>query len=181
MDFDPRILVVTGDEAEGEALCRQLDSEGWTTITAPSPETAEVVLEDFPIEAAILVAGQADADVSAVAARLKGLASPRYLPVIALMGRAPTPEESTTVDLAMTAPAHPVQLRIRLEQLVRAALAEEELNLRIDTFRQQGQAIDGLRQLKHDILKRLILAAPMFLQILSQLLKLIQKFFSRPC
>ncbi|MDP3376777.1 MAG: diguanylate cyclase, partial [Brevundimonas sp.] len=53
-----------------------------------------------------------------------------------------TPEESTTVDLAMTAPAHPVQLRIRLEQLVRAALAEEELNLRIDTFRQQGQTID---------------------------------------
>ena len=142
MDFDPRILVVTGDETEGEALCRQLDSEGWTTITAPSPEAASIVLEDFPIEAAILVAGEADADISAVAARLKGLASPRYLPVIALMGRAPTPEESTTVDLAMTAPAHPVQLRIRLEQLVRAALAEEELNLRIDTFRQQGQAID---------------------------------------
>ncbi|MBU2166951.1 MAG: diguanylate cyclase [Alphaproteobacteria bacterium] len=142
MDFDPRILVVTGDEAEGEALCRQLDSEGWTTITAPSPEAAAIVLEDFPIEAAVLVAGDTDADVSAVAARLKGLASPRYLPVIALMGRAPTSEESTTVDLAMTAPAHPVQLRIRLEQLVRAALAEEELNLRIETFRQQGQAID---------------------------------------
>ncbi len=142
MDFDPRILVVTGDEAEGEALCLQLDSEGWTTISASSPEAAAIVLEDFPIEAAVLVAGAGDADVSAVAARLKGLASPRYLPVIALMGRAPTPEESTTVDLAMTAPAHPVQLRIRLEQLVRAALAEEELNLRIDTFRQQGQAID---------------------------------------
>jgi len=142
LDFDPRILVVTGDETEGEALCRQLDSEGWTTITAPSPEAAAIVLEDFPIEAAVLVAGDRDGDVSAVAARLKGLASPRYLPVIALMGRAPTPEESTTVDLAMTAPAHPVQLRIRLEQLVRAALAEEELNLRIDTFRQQGQAID---------------------------------------
>ncbi len=142
MDFDPRILVVTGDEAEGEALCQQLDSEGWTTISAPSPEAAAIVLEDFPIEAAVLVAGAGDADVSGVAARLKGLASPRYLPVIALMGRAPTPEESTTVDLAMTAPAHPVQLRIRLEQLVRAALAEEELNLRIDTFRQQGQAID---------------------------------------
>jgi len=142
LDFDPRILVVTGDEAEGDTLCRQLDSEGWTTITAPSPEAAAIVLEDFPIEAAVLMAGSADADVSAVAARLKGLASPRYLPVIALMGRAPTPEESTTVDLAMTAPAHPVQLRIRLEQLVRAALAEEELNLRIETFRQQGQAID---------------------------------------
>ncbi|MEH6698116.1 MAG: diguanylate cyclase [Brevundimonas sp.] len=142
MDFDPRILVVTGDEAEGEALCRQLDSEGWTTISATSHEAGAIVLEDFPIEAAILVAGEADADVAPVAARLKGLASPRYLPVIALMGRAPTPEESTTVDLAMTAPAHPVQLRIRLEQLVRAALAEEELNLRIDTFRQQGQAID---------------------------------------
>lgn len=142
MDFDPRILVVTGDEAEGEALCRQLDSEGWTTISTPSPEAAAIVLEDFPIEAAVLVAGKTDADVSAVAARLKGLASPRYLPVIALMGRAPTSEESTTVDLAMTAPAHPVQLRIRLEQLVRAALAEEELNLRIDTFRQQGQGID---------------------------------------
>lgn len=142
MDFDPRILVVTGDEAEGEALCRQLDSEGWTTISTPSPEAAAIVLEDFPIEAAVLVAGAGDADVSGVAARLKGLASPRYLPVIALMGRAPTSEESTTVDMAMTAPAHPVQLRIRLEQLVRAALAEEELNLRIDTFRQQGQAID---------------------------------------
>jgi len=142
LDFDPRILVVTGDEAEGEALCRQLDSEGWTTISTPSPEAAAIVLEDFPIEAAVLVAGAGDADVSGVAARLKGLASPRYLPVIALMGRAPTREESTTVDLAMTAPAHPVQLRIRLEQLVRAALAEEELNLRIDTFRQQGQAID---------------------------------------
>jgi len=142
LDFDPRILVVTGDEAEGETLCRQLDSEGWTTISAASPEAGAIVLEDFPIEAAILVAGEADADVAPVAARLKGLASPRYLPVIALMGRAPTPEESTTVDLAMTAPAHLVQLRIRLEQLVRAALAEEELNLRIDTFRQQGQAID---------------------------------------
>jgi two-component system cell cycle response regulator PopA len=142
LDFDPRILVVTGDEAEGETLCLQLDSEGWTTISASSPEAAAIVLEDFPIEAAVLVAGAGDADVSAVAARLKGLASPRYLPVIALIGRAPTPEESTTVDLAMTAPAHPVQLRLRLEQLVRAALAEEELNLRIDTFRQQGQAID---------------------------------------
>lgn len=142
MDFDPRILVVTGDGAEGESLCRQLDAEGWITITATSPEAAEIVLEDFPIEAAILVGGAADPDVAPVAARLKSLASPRYLPVIALMGRATTAEESSTVDLAMSAPAHPVQLRIRLEQLVRAALAEEELNLRIDTFRQQGQAID---------------------------------------
>lgn len=140
MDFDPRILVVAGDDSEADALCRLLDSEGWTTVTASTPEAAEIVLEDFPIEAAILLGG--DGDVAAVATRLKDLASPRYLAVIALMTRAASAAEVEAVDLAMTAPAHPVQLRIRLEQLVRAALAEEELNLRIETFRQNGQPID---------------------------------------
>lgn len=142
MDFDPRILVVAGDSAEGDSLCDLLDAENWATITADSAEAAEVVLSDFPIEAAILVVGADGSDIPALASRLKTLAAPRYLPVIALMGRAPTAVELDAVDLAMRTPAHPVQLRIRLEQLVRAALAEEELNLRIETFRQNGQEID---------------------------------------
>jgi len=126
---------VAGPLAEG------LDRLGWRTITARGVEAACVALADMPIEAAIVDCSQADRGHGEIANQLRAAVKPVRLPVIALApsgGRG----DFTAFDLVLPSSPHPSQAALRLEQAVRAAVAEEEFALRRDTFGERGVHLD---------------------------------------
>ena len=120
---EPQILIVATDDEVAEPLTRGLDALGWRTVTARSAQAGEAALKDFDIEAAIVDGATADT------APLKLAARPRALPVLRL-GQA----HGQDAELVMSGPPHPAQIALRLEQLIRAAVSEEEFELRRDTF-----------------------------------------------
>jgi two-component system cell cycle response regulator PopA len=132
---DPRVLVVAATDDLAGSLCQGLDALGWRTMTARSVEAALAAMTDLAFEAAIL---EAPIDPSAVA-RLKAAASPRSLPVV-VVGSTQS-SSAGDAELVMTGPAHPAQLALRLEQLVRAAVAEEEFAIRCQTFASRDCAL----------------------------------------
>ena len=131
---EPRVLVVaSGDDLAGD-LCRGLDGLGWYTLTARSVGAGEQALRDFRLDAVII--DVADGDASLTARRLSAIAHPRHLPILAIGDLAK--DQAKGIDLVMSAPLHPVQAALRLDQLVRASLAEEEFSGRAQTFASQG-------------------------------------------
>lgn len=139
MSSDPRILVVAESDELVGTLCQGLDALGWRTLTARTIDSACASLNDFIMEAAIIDA--AHPEFEGMAARLHEAAGARRLPVIAI---GPTAEDAdgAGVDLAMSAPPHPAQAALRIEQLVRGAVAEEEFGLRQATFAAHGVSLD---------------------------------------
>ncbi|HRO32964.1 MAG TPA: GGDEF domain-containing protein [Brevundimonas sp.] len=126
---DPRILVVAATDDRADALCQGLDALGWRTVTARSAASGAATLKDLPLEAALVeVEGLAPGVVTA----LRDAALPRRLPVIVV--GAPGAADAEAADLVMRAMPHPAQAALRLEQLSRAAIAQEEFNLRRQTF-----------------------------------------------
>ena len=76
-----------------------------------------------------------------MARRLKTAAEPRRLPVMAIGD--PDPElEAAGFDIVLTPPAYPIQAALRLEALLRMAVAEEEFELRLETFADHGRRLD---------------------------------------
>ena len=136
MSANVRVLIVARDEAVAAPLSRGLDGLGWRTVTARGVQAAQVALEDLPIEAALVVVDGVD-EAQAVAARLRAQRAPRRLPVVGVRTGASTLEEHG-FDLTLAAACHPSQVALRLEQLVRAASAEEEFTLRQRTFADHG-------------------------------------------
>ncbi len=132
MGFAPRILIVAETDDWVGPLCQGLDALGWPTITARSLDAALAALSDLVLEAAILDA--AHPDHPRMAQALSDAARPRRLPIIAVgsTARADVPG----VDMALSEPPHPAQAALRVEQLVRAAITEEEFGLRQATFAQ---------------------------------------------
>ena len=135
---DPRILVVAPDDDLIGPLCQGLDALGWRTVTARSLAGAVQVLVDWPLETVILDARLPDA-VEGVSA-LRRTVSPRRLPIMAI-GEEATDWPAGAADIAMSAPPHPAQAALRLENLVRAAIAEEEMVLREATFAARGEPL----------------------------------------
>ena len=138
MGFDPRILVVAPDDGLIGPLCQGLDALGWTTITARSLPAALASLADLPVEAAVIDARTPD--LEAAIAALQGAVRPRRLPVMAIgldVG-APIPAGA---DIAMSSPPHAVQAALRLEHLVRTAIAGEEMIQREATFAERGSPL----------------------------------------
>jgi len=132
---DPRVLVVAASDDRVDSLCVGLDSRGWSTITARSADGAVAALGDFRVEAVVIDA--AGFDLRALCGALRIADRPRRLPILALC--APGVDPATTgADFVMTTTPHPVQAANRLEQMVRAAVAEDEAELRRDTFRLRG-------------------------------------------
>ena len=140
MPHQARVLIVAKDDRLAGPLCDGLDRLGWTTITARGPNGALAAIEDLGIEAAAIDLSTLDseADAHALARRLRLAGAPRQLPLIAL-GRT---REPGGFDLAMAPPIHPAQAALRLEQLVRAAVAEEEVELRAETFAERGRSLE---------------------------------------
>lgn len=134
MEQQARVLLLAETDEIAEPLSRGLDALGWRTMTARSINAGVVAVADGQLEAAILDLDHVEA--AEAVERLKAAAAPRNLVVVALGRRART----APVDLAMAAPPHPAQMAIRLEQLVRAAVAEEEFELRSRTLEERGAA-----------------------------------------
>jgi two-component system cell cycle response regulator PopA len=132
---DPRVLVVAETDDLVGPLCRGLDALGWRTLTARSVPAAIAALGDFTLEAAILDAGHPG--FPGIAQQLRDAAGDRRLSIIAI-GKA---ADTAGVDLAMSEPPHPAQAALRIEHLMRAAIAEEEFRLRQATFALQGATL----------------------------------------
>ncbi|WP_370650349.1 diguanylate cyclase domain-containing protein [Brevundimonas sp.] len=135
---DPRILVVAPDDDLIGPLCQGLDALGWRTVTARSLGSAIQVLIDWPLETVILDARLPDA-VEGIGA-LRQTVTPRRLPVLAI-GPQAVSWEPGVADIVMSGPPHAAQAALRLENLVRSAIAEEEVSLREATFAARGQPL----------------------------------------
>lgn len=138
LSSDPRILVVAPDDDLIGPLCKGLDALGWRTVTARSLAAAVQVLIDWPLETVILD-GRTDGAEDGVAA-LRQTVAPRRLPVLAIGAEAAT-WAAETADIVMSRPPHAAQAALRLENLVRNAIAEEEVTLREATFAARGQPL----------------------------------------
>ncbi|MFC5374344.1 diguanylate cyclase domain-containing protein [Brevundimonas faecalis] len=133
MDSDPRVLIVAMDDALAGPLSEGLDRLGRLTVTARDLDAALHVLNDLAPDAAVV-------DVRSVppgfAERLRQVAAPRYLSIVGIGALSPVDRDG--VDLAMSTPPHPAQAALRLDQLMRAGIAEEEFALRQATFADHG-------------------------------------------
>jgi len=129
---DPRVLVVAETDDLVGPLCQGLDSLGWRTMTARSTAAALAGLSDFALEAAIIDARHPD--YPGLATTLRQAAGARRLSVIAIGAGADHPNEVPGVDIIAAGSPHPGQAALRIEQLVRAGIAEEEFGLRQATF-----------------------------------------------
>jgi len=136
-----RVLIVARDDALAGPLAEGLDRLGWRTVTARGPYAAIAALGDLAVEAAIIDLKSSGHEALTLARRLRAACAPRRLPVIAIGD--PDPElDAYGFDLTLAAPVHPAQLVLRLETLVRMAVAEEEFELRLETFAERGRRLD---------------------------------------
>ncbi|QTC92744.1 diguanylate cyclase domain-containing protein [Brevundimonas goettingensis] len=137
MGPDPRVLVVAETDDLVGPLCRGLDALGWRTLTARSAPAAVAALDDFTLEAAVLDASHPG--FPEIAQLLREAAGDRRLSIIAIGQNA----DASGVDLAMSEPPHPAQAALRIEHLMRAAIAEEEFRLRQATFALHGATLSA--------------------------------------
>ena len=136
-----RTLVLARDDRWAAPLCDGLDKLGWRTVTARAIGGALAALQDLGIEAAIVDLGDDPAEAFAAAARMKAAYAPRRLPILAL-GEPDGSGEAGPFDLVMRPPVHPAQIALRLESLARAAVTEEEFELRAQTLAERGRRLE---------------------------------------
>ncbi len=132
---------MAADDARAGPLAEGLDRLGWRTVTARSLSGAMSAVRDLEIEAAVLDAPGLGAEAGPLTAQLKTACWPRRLPVVALGFSAETTDPAL-FDLTLAAQPHPTQVALRLEQLVRTSVAEEEFELRAETFAVRGARLD---------------------------------------
>jgi two-component system cell cycle response regulator PopA len=134
-----RVLIVARDDELAGPLSEGLDRLGWRTVTARTAQAALACVADLQIEAAILDLASGDL-VLDLGKRLQAACAPRRLPVLAVGD--PDPALAPYgFDLTMAAPLHPSQAAMRLESLVRMAVAEEEFELRGETFAERKRKL----------------------------------------
>ncbi|MFN3514510.1 MAG: diguanylate cyclase domain-containing protein [Phenylobacterium sp.] len=136
-----RVLIVARDDSLAGPLAEGLDRLGWRTVTARGPYAALAALADLGVEAAIVDLASGGHEALTMARRLKAACAPRRLPVIAI-GEPTADLETYDFDLILAAPLHPSQAALRMETLVRTAVAEEEFELRVETFADRGRRLD---------------------------------------
>ena len=136
-----RVLIVARDDGLAAPLAEGLDRLGWRTITARGQYAAIAALSDLQIEGVIIDLKGMGEESLLLARKLKTACSPRRLPVIAI-GDADPVLETYGYDVTLAAPLHPAQAAMRLESLVRTAVAEEEFELRSETFAERGRTLD---------------------------------------
>jgi len=137
-----RVLIVARDDALAGPLAEGLDRLGWRTVTARGPYAAIAAAADLSIEAAIIDLGAGSEETLALAQRLKAACAPRRLPVIAI-GQPDPALDAYDFNVTLAPPVHPAQAVLRLESLVRMAVAEEECELRQQSFSERGRSLDA--------------------------------------
>lgn len=141
MAVSARVLIIARDDAVAGPLSEGLDRLGWRTVTARGPNAAAHALADLQIEAVIVDLASITDEPANLSKKLKQLVAPRQLPVVAV--GEPDASLKTAFDLILTAPLHPAQAVLRLESLVRMAVAEEEFELRAETFAERGRRLEA--------------------------------------
>jgi two-component system, cell cycle response regulator PopA len=135
----PRVLIVARDDTAAGPLAEGLDRLGWRTLTARSATGAAAALADIPFEAAIIdLSAAAEAETLVDTIRAAGL--PRRIPVLG-MGETRSFQGERPYDLTLAGPLHPAQTALRLESLLRTAISEEELEVRLETFSDRGHLL----------------------------------------
>jgi two-component system cell cycle response regulator PopA len=136
-----RVLIVAKDDTLVGPLAEGLDRLGWRTVTARGPYAALAALSDMEVEVAIIDATRGADEAAILARRLKAACAPRRLAVISI--GLPDPDNTSSVfDLTLSPPPHPAQAAARLDSLVRMTIAEEEFELRAETFADSGRRLD---------------------------------------
>lgn len=141
MTLTARVLVLAKDDALAGPLADGLDRLGWRTVTARSASAALGVLRDLQVEAAIVDATAGDMDAFDVAVRMRAVYAPRCLPILAL-GAPGLVMDSGPFALVIAPPVHAAQVAVRLDGMVRLAVAEEEFALRARTFADRGRQLE---------------------------------------
>ncbi|WP_312125005.1 diguanylate cyclase domain-containing protein [Brevundimonas sp.] len=136
-DFASRVLVVASEDGRLNDLAARLDVEGWPTVVVPDMSAAIETVQRGAIDAALI---HLDTEALQRLDELRAAAPWRYLSILALGGDGAPPPD--VVDLRLSGHAHPSQIAQRLEQLVRAAIAEEEFRLRAETLSSYGIALE---------------------------------------
>jgi two-component system cell cycle response regulator PopA len=137
-----RVLIVARDDSAAGPLAEGLDRLGWRTVTARSEAAAAAALADLQIQAAIIDLSTHSGDVGGLAGRLRAACAPRRLPIMA-MGDPDPFQNDRGLDLTLAGPLHPAQAAMRLETLVRTAVAEEEFEVRLETFAERRHTLDA--------------------------------------
>lgn len=139
----PRLLIMSENSPRLGPLAEGLERLGWEARMTTGAANAVQALNELPIEAVILDLPTVDdhGHSEAIARQLKAAIAPRQLPIIAL-GAPDTLFETPAFDLVLSPPLHPAQAAMRIETLVRSAIAEEEFDLRQKTFAEHGKRLE---------------------------------------
>jgi two-component system cell cycle response regulator PopA len=136
-----RVLILARDDSLAGPLAEGLDRLGWRTITGRGIYAGLAALADLQIEAAIVDLASYGEDARDIALRLKAASGARRLPIIAI-GQPDPENDLSAFDLTLATPLHPAQAAFRLESLARTATAQEEFELRAQTFAERGRPLD---------------------------------------
>ena len=126
-EISVRVMLVASRRARFSGLQSGLESAGCDTLWVADADQAVMALETRAFDVAVI-----DLDEPGIAAqleRIRAVTPDRYLPVMGVGY-----SDLVSVDLRMTEVPHPTQALVRLEHLMRAAVAEEEFLLRCQTF-----------------------------------------------
>jgi two-component system cell cycle response regulator PopA len=138
--FEARLLLLSREDDGLEPIAENLDRLGLRTLGAYSLEAAMAALSDLPIEA-ILVAESCQNDASDIVAQLRAACWPRRVPVIMIRQ-----DDAYAIpagwDMVFTKDAHPQQILLCIEHMIRACVAEEEYDTRRDTFKADLSDLD---------------------------------------
>ena len=141
MVLQARLLIVARNDGMAGPLSEGLDALGWRTVTARGPYAAEAALSDLGVQAIVIDLADSLGEAEDLARRLRALAEPRRVPILGIGGgRDAAP--SAVLDLRLADPVYPAQVAMRLDSLVRTAVAEEEYRLRQETFAGMGVELD---------------------------------------
>jgi two-component system, cell cycle response regulator PopA len=134
--MDARLLLLSTYKGWSERLSLELDKLGWRTITAHEKDTALTCVETLGIEAVLVDQTwlKSDPDITGV---LRDACHPRTLPAL-LIEDVPGQAVPSGWDMVFGADAHAQQIALRIENLIRATVAEEEFALRRETLFEAG-------------------------------------------
>ncbi len=141
MSVHARLLLLSQDDGWLQGMGEALDRLGLRTLSVGDPEAALIAVGDIGIEAVLVEDDAPDG----LPERLRMAALPRRLPVI-LMRRNSNYAVPDGWDMVFTRDAHPQQILLSIEHLVRACVAEEEYDTRCDTFSIGAKDIDSLME-----------------------------------